>query len=192
MRFLWTNKYINTHICLRLNRSSLHLWRNSFSAYEDTKFHTCFSLPKTLGNEQCLKLLLGVCNTKKEGRTLFISVEDTVWSRILIKEFKYFHPKKTKKWFLSSKKYDPGCSSRIPDPDADFLPSRIQGSKRHPIPDPRSGSATLWDTGVSCLREDDGEHGGAQLAVDLRHPHLHLLNSHSNSFLSQLEKNCTV
>jgi hypothetical protein len=34
-------------------------------------------------------------------------------------------PKIAKKWFLSSKKYDPGCSSRIPDPDADFLPSRI-------------------------------------------------------------------
>jgi hypothetical protein len=33
--------------------------------------------------------------------------------------------KKAKKGFLSSKKYDPGCSSRIPDPDADFLPSRI-------------------------------------------------------------------
>ncbi len=47
-------------------------------------------------------------------------------SRIRIKEFKYFNPKKTKKWFLTSKKYDPGCSSRIPDPDADFLP----------IPDP--------------------------------------------------------
>jgi len=51
--------------------------------------------------------------------------------------------KKAKKWFLSSIKYDPGCSSRIPDPDADFLPSRIPGSKRHPIPDP--GSATLTD-----------------------------------------------
>jgi hypothetical protein len=46
-------------------------------------------------------------------------------------------PKKAKKWFLSSKKYDPGCSSRIPDPDADFLPSRIQGSKRRPIPGSR-------------------------------------------------------
>jgi hypothetical protein len=57
-------------------------------------------------------------------------------SRILIKEFKYFNSKKAKKLFLSSKKYDPGCSSRIPDPDADFLPSRIPGSKRHPIPDP--------------------------------------------------------
>jgi hypothetical protein len=30
--------------------------------------------------------------------------------RIRIKEFKYFN---TKKWFLSSRKYDPGCSSRI-------------------------------------------------------------------------------
>jgi hypothetical protein len=42
-------------------------------------------------------------------------------SRIRIKEFKYFNPKK---WFLSSRKYDPGC------------PSRIQGSKRQRIPDP--------------------------------------------------------
>jgi hypothetical protein len=57
-------------------------------------------------------------------------------SRILIKEFKYiryFNTKKTKNWYLSSKKYDPGCSSQIPDPDADFPP----------IPDPGSGSATL-------------------------------------------------
>jgi hypothetical protein len=38
-------------------------------------------------------------------------------------------PKKAKIWFLSSKKYDPGCLSGIPDPDADFLPSRIRGSK---------------------------------------------------------------
>ena len=64
-------------------------------------------------------------------------------SRILIKEFKILTPKKAKKWFLSSKKYDPGCSSRIPDPDADFLPSRIPdpGVKEAPnpgsrIPDP--------------------------------------------------------
>jgi hypothetical protein len=49
-------------------------------------------------------------------------------SRVRIKEFKYFNPQKNKKWFLSSRKYDPGCLSRIPDPDADFLP----------IPDPRS------------------------------------------------------
>ncbi len=39
---------------------------------------------------------------------------------------------------LCSRKYDPGCSFRIPDPDPDFTHpgSRIQGSKRHLIPDP--------------------------------------------------------
>jgi hypothetical protein len=42
-------------------------------------------------------------------------------SRIRIKEFNYFNPKK---WFLSSRKYDLGCSSRI------------QGSKWHRNPDP--------------------------------------------------------
>jgi hypothetical protein len=55
-------------------------------------------------------------------------------SRIRIKGFKYFNPKKLKKWFLSSGKYDPGCSSRIRM--LTFYPSRIQGSKRHRIPDP--------------------------------------------------------
>jgi hypothetical protein len=64
-------------------------------------------------------------------------------TRILIKEFKYFNPKKSKKWFLSSKKYDPGCSSRIPDPDADFLPSRIPDPGVKKAPNPGSGSATL-------------------------------------------------
>jgi hypothetical protein len=65
-------------------------------------------------------------------------------SRILIKEFKYFNPQKSKqKWFLSSKKYDPGCSSRIPDPDADFLPSRIPDPGVKKVPNPGSGSATL-------------------------------------------------
>ncbi len=64
-------------------------------------------------------------------------------SRILIKEFKYCNPKNSKKWFLSSKKYDPGCSSRIPDPDADFLPSRIPDPGVKKVPDPGSGSATL-------------------------------------------------
>ncbi len=54
-------------------------------------------------------------------------------SRIRIKE-SYFNPKN---WFLSSRKYDPGCSSRIPDPD--FLPipdPGSRGSKRHSITDP--------------------------------------------------------
>jgi hypothetical protein len=50
-------------------------------------------------------------------------------SRIRIKEFKYFNPKK---WFLSSQKYDLGFPSqiRIPDLNPDFLP----------IPDPNPGS----------------------------------------------------
>jgi hypothetical protein len=45
---------------------------------------------------------------------------------------KYFNPKK---WFLSSRKYDSGCSSRIRI--LNFYPSRIPdpGSKRHRIPD---------------------------------------------------------
>jgi hypothetical protein len=46
------------------------------------------------------------------------------------------------KLFLSSRKCDPGCSSRIrtPDPDLDFFThpgSRIQGAKKTPDPDPR-------------------------------------------------------
>ncbi len=49
-------------------------------------------------------------------------------SRILIKQFKYFNPQKSKKNGFQDLKnmirvVHPG--SRIPDPDADFLPSRI-------------------------------------------------------------------
>jgi hypothetical protein len=57
------------------------------------------------------------------------------------KNLSILNPQKIKKIVLSSRKYDPSCSSRIPDLDADFLPipdpgSWIQGSKRHRIPDP--------------------------------------------------------
>ncbi len=38
-------------------------------------------------------------------------------------------PKKPKKWFLTSRKFDLGCSSQIPDPDADFLPIPDPGSR---------------------------------------------------------------
>ncbi len=50
-----------------------------------------------------------------------------------------------KKWFLSSRIYDPGCSSFwIPDPDPDFFPpSRIPDPGVKKAPDPGSGSATL-------------------------------------------------
>jgi hypothetical protein len=57
---------------------------------------------------------------------MFLGIPDPTFfhpgSRICIKELKYFNPKK---WFLSYRKYDPGCSIRIPDPD--FLP--IPGSR---------------------------------------------------------------
>ncbi len=53
--------------------------------------------------------------------------------RIRIKKIKYFNPKN---WFLISRKYDPGCSSRIRI--LFFYPSRIpdQEVKKHRIPDP--------------------------------------------------------
>jgi hypothetical protein len=62
-------------------------------------------------------------------------------------------PKKKKKWVLSSRKYDLGCSSRIPDPDADFLPIPDPGVKR--APDLGSGSATLVDWRcIGCVGDD--------------------------------------
>jgi hypothetical protein len=56
------------------------------------------------------------------GSEFFLSIHP-------IKEFKYFN-----KLFLSTRKYDLGCSSRIRI--LSFYPSRIPGSKRHWIPDP--------------------------------------------------------
>ncbi len=50
-------------------------------------------------------------------------------------------PKKPKKWVLSSRKYDPGCSSRIRM--LTFYPSRIPDPGVKKAPDPGSGSATL-------------------------------------------------
>ncbi len=48
---------------------------------------------------------------------------------------------------MVSKKYDLGCSSRIPDPDADFLPSRIPDPGVKKAANPGSGSATLIGRG---------------------------------------------
>ncbi len=66
------------------------------------------------------------------------SIPDPV-SRVKNTRFKYFLPKKL---FLSSRNYDPVCSSRIPDPDLDFYPSwipdsgsRNQKGTRNPDPD---------------------------------------------------------
>ncbi len=69
-------------------------------------------------------------------------------TRIRIKELRYlFNPKKL---FLSSRKYDRGCSSqiRIPDPDFDILPIPDPGFKR--APDPGSGSAILVKRNKHC------------------------------------------
>ena len=66
--------------------------------------------------------------------------------------------RKTKKWVLSSRKYDPGCSSRIPDKGADFLPIPDPGSRgqkgtgsrisdpgsRIPDPDPQHWLSKPW------------------------------------------------
>jgi hypothetical protein len=79
------------------------------------------------------------------GSRMFIRIPDPTYfhpgseffpSRIRIKEFKFLNPQK---WFLSSRKYDPGCSSRIRI--LAFYPSRIPdpGVKKAPGP----GSATL-------------------------------------------------
>ncbi len=56
-------------------------------------------------------------------------------SRICIKEFKYF----TQKLFLSSRKFDPGCSSRIQI----FYPSRIPDPGVNKTPEPGSGTLAL-------------------------------------------------
>jgi hypothetical protein len=81
------------------------------------------------------------CLSRIPDPTFFHPGSELSPSRIRIKEFKYFKPKKPKKWFLSSRKYDPGCSSWIPDPDADFLPIPDPGSRGQKATG--SGSATL-------------------------------------------------
>jgi hypothetical protein len=82
-------------------------------SYSSTFKHMYVKLNST--SNQC-------CGSGSTSRNLFFP------SRIRIKEFKYCN---TKKWFLSSRKYDPDCSSWIPDP----------GVKK--APDPGFGSATL-------------------------------------------------
>jgi hypothetical protein len=75
---------------------------------------------------------------------------------ILDPGFEFFHPGSasnlstyfnSKKWFLSARKYDPGCSSRIRDPDILHIPD--PGVKK--APDPESGSATLFSCCVFYL-----------------------------------------
>jgi hypothetical protein len=93
-------------------------------------------------------------------------------SRILIKEFKYFNPKKSQKWFLIMiRVVHPGSGcwlSPIPDPG-----SRGQKGTQSRIPNPGSGSATLgegqktdqrvWGVREKVWKELEAEttHGGA-------------------------------
>jgi hypothetical protein len=75
--------------------------------------------------------LLRIRDVYPESRIRLFSIPDPgseFWfpSRIRFKELKNVNPKK---WFLSSGKYDPGCLSRIPDPDPDFLPIPDPGSR---------------------------------------------------------------
>ncbi len=71
---------------------------------------------------------------------MFIPDPNFFPSRIHIKN--YLNPKKL---FLSSRKYDPGCSSRILIRIRIFSPSRIPFPGVKKAPDPGSGSATLPD-----------------------------------------------
>ncbi len=79
------------------------------------------------------------------GSDFFLSRIQTVSFPDPGSESKNFSILAPKKWFLSSRKYDPG--SRIPDPDADFLPIPDLGVKK--APDPGCGSATLILVSVS-------------------------------------------
>jgi hypothetical protein len=77
-------------------------------------------------------------NVKSFDRWVSVSIPDPGSelspSRIRIKDFKYFNPKK---WFLSYRKYDPGCSSRIRM--LTFYPSRI--------PDQKGTGSRILDSG---------------------------------------------
>ncbi len=67
-------------------------------------------------------------------------------SRIRVKEFKYFNPKK---WFLSSRKYDPGCAFWILI--LTFYPSRISDPGVKNAPDPGS-RIRIRNTGFNLLQ----------------------------------------
>ncbi len=73
-------------------------------------------------------------------------------SRVRIKEFKYFN---LNNCFLSSRKYDQGCF--YPGSESWFFThpgSRIQGSKRHRIPDPDPQHWFLVNKTLDQIRND--------------------------------------
>ncbi len=70
-------------------------------------------------------------------------------SRIRIKEFKYLQYFNPKKWFLSSRKYDLGCSSSIRI--LTFYTTRIPDPGVNKAPDPGPGTATLQNYKITHL-----------------------------------------
>ncbi len=86
----------------------------------------CFILTNSVADPECLSHI--------PDPTFFQSGSELFPSRIRIKEFKYFNPKK---WFVSSRKYDPGFLSGSRIRILTIYPSRVAGSIIHRIPDPQ-------------------------------------------------------
>jgi hypothetical protein len=88
------------------------------------------------------KILYSVGDVYPGTRIRIFSIPDPNYfhpgSRIHIEELNKFNPKKL---FLSSRKFDPGCSSQIRI--LIFYSSRIPDPGVKKVPDPGSGSATL-------------------------------------------------
>ncbi len=85
-------------------------------------------------------------------------------SRICVKEFKCFNPKK---WYLSSRKYDPSCSSRI----RILIFAKPRSWVKKAL-DPGSESATLievkqiCDTGLYGISDADADPDPASQKID--------------------------
>ncbi len=94
-------------------------------------------------------------------------------SRISIKEFTYFNPKK---WFISSRKYDPGCSSRIriltfypsPIPDPGYMGQKGTGSRIRN----RNTGGNQWDNRLQLLNQwENGRTGKIPGTVNIKLPY---------------------
>jgi hypothetical protein len=101
------------------------------------------------------------CLSRIPDPTFFHHRSELSPSRIRIKEFKYFNPKK---WFLSSKKYDPGYSSRIWMLTFTHPGSRIQGSKS------TGSQIRIRTTGSMSM---SGPHPRQHHHHQHKHPHVH-------------------
>jgi hypothetical protein len=118
---------------MRINNPGLYSWVRACTRY---KVISTINIKHTsVADPGCLSRIPDPTFFHPGSRIRTVSIPDPGSS----KNLSILTPKKAKKWFLSSKKYNPGCSSRIPDPDADFLPSRIpdQGVKKAPNPGSR-------------------------------------------------------